>query len=250
MGWGTGNLGGGSGGLNFKVVGGTSEPSSPKENIIWVNTSNTITDWVFSATQPSAKSGRVWISTGTSSNIEFNALKKNGIQVYPISAKQYVSGAWVYKTAKSYQGGKWVDWWNGELYDYGNEWERKTGGWYISQNTSCTLNKNADSMVFHSDGVSDYSHIAMNYGADVPYNDFTKVHILISKFVAMNESNSNISIVFKEKTSNSANIAKVEKIGSINTDTIMTLNIPTASKKTLCVGVYRGTATIKKIWME
>lgn len=104
------NMTGGGNPLNFKVVGSTTQPTDPKENMIWVNTSTAITDWVFSATQPSAKSGRVWISTGTSSPVEFNALKKNGIQVYPISAKQYVSGSWVDKEAKSYQGGKWVEW--------------------------------------------------------------------------------------------------------------------------------------------
>jgi hypothetical protein len=102
--------GGGGGGLNFKVIGGTTAPSNPKENTIWINTSTAITDWVFSATQPTAASGRVWISTGTSSSIEFNALKKNGIQVYPLSVKQYVSNKWVDKTAKSYQNGSWVDW--------------------------------------------------------------------------------------------------------------------------------------------
>lgn len=97
--------------LNFEVVGGTSQPISPKENTIWVNTSTTISSWVFSATQPSNPSnGMVWISTGTSSTVKFNALKKNGIQVYPLSAKQMVSGALVDKTAKSYQGGKWVNW--------------------------------------------------------------------------------------------------------------------------------------------
>ena len=103
--------GGGGTALNFRVVGGTTAPTNPAENCIWVNTDTTITSWIFSATEPSpAEAGRVWISTGTSSPIEFNALKKNGIQVYPISAKQYVSGAWVKVTAKSYQGGEWVDW--------------------------------------------------------------------------------------------------------------------------------------------
>jgi hypothetical protein len=55
----------------------------------------------------------VWISTGTASPVEFNALKKNGVQVYPISAKQYVGDAWVEKDAKSYQSGAWVDWFTG-----------------------------------------------------------------------------------------------------------------------------------------
>ena len=102
--------GGGGAALNFKVVGGTSQPANPKENTIWINTSTPITDWVFSATQPTSASGKVWIHIGTSSVVEFNALKKNGIQVYPLSAKQYVDRAWKNVTAKSYQGGKWVDW--------------------------------------------------------------------------------------------------------------------------------------------
>lgn len=102
--------GGGSGGLNFQVIGGTTAPSNPKENMIWVNTSTKITSYIFSATQPTGSAGMVWISTGTSSTVEFNALKKNGIQVYPISAKQYIGGAWVDVEAKIYQGGSWVDW--------------------------------------------------------------------------------------------------------------------------------------------
>lgn len=102
--------GGGVGGLNFKVVGGTTQPANPTENMIWVNTSKTITDWVFSATQPAAAPGRVWISTGAASNFEFNALKKNGIMVYPMSAKQYVNDALVDVTAMSYQDREWREW--------------------------------------------------------------------------------------------------------------------------------------------
>ena len=123
---------GGSGGasdLNFKVVGGTSAPSSPKENTIWVNTSVAITGWAFSATAPSSPAaGLVWIPTGEYSAVKFNALKKNGIQVYPASAKQYVGGAWVYKTAKIYQGGAWKELIT-YLYNKGNECTDLTGGW-------------------------------------------------------------------------------------------------------------------------
>ena len=97
--------------LNFTVVGGTTAPSNPVENTIWINTSTTISSWEFSATQPIASSGKVWICISASSTVEFNALKSNGIKVYPISAKQYVSGAWVDKTAKSYQNSRWVEWW-------------------------------------------------------------------------------------------------------------------------------------------
>lgn len=63
--------------------------------------------------------GQVWIHTGSSGTGSFNALKKNGITVSPILAEQFASGAWVEKTAKSYQNGEWVDWWSGELYKDG-----------------------------------------------------------------------------------------------------------------------------------
>lgn len=109
MGIGRTNTGGG-GGLNFKVVGGTTAPSNPKENTIWINTAEKITGWEFSATEPTATDGMVWIATGVASTVSFNALKKNSVVVYPLAAKQYVNGAWISKTAQSYQNGKWVGW--------------------------------------------------------------------------------------------------------------------------------------------
>ena len=43
---------GGSGGLNFDVVGGTTEPTNPKENTIWVNTETKIEYWSLEPTEP------------------------------------------------------------------------------------------------------------------------------------------------------------------------------------------------------
>lgn len=105
----------GPGGINplaVRIVGGTTQPSAAAENTIWVNTSTAISDWVFQASRPTQNNtaGRVWIQTGTQSDAAFNALKKNGIYLYPLAAMQYVSGAWVEKTAKSYLDGQWVDW--------------------------------------------------------------------------------------------------------------------------------------------
>ncbi len=121
--------GGGGASLNFKVVGGTTEPASPKENTIWVNTDAEITSWIFSAAEPEqAAEGMVWITTGASSPVEFNALKKNGIAVYPLSAKQYVDGAQVDKPIKIYQNGAWGD--TGiYLVQSGVDVTSRTGGW-------------------------------------------------------------------------------------------------------------------------
>lgn len=206
--------------LNFKVVGGTSAPSNPTENTIWVNTDIPISSYYFSANMPFAGSivenagtvfgtlegrvysktnggraawawvydgawsgcllvsedqnaasystsgnydsvqtagqtfvyngktyyyttgawfggdctsglnpvvkgssieevlevlvktyeavadGTLWIQTGASSNMSFNALTKNGIQVYPIYAKQSINGEWVNKDMQIYQNGE------------------------------------------------------------------------------------------------------------------------------------------------
>lgn len=121
--------GGGGAGLNFRVIGSTIQPTSAKENDIWVNTSTKIESWIFSASEPeSPADGMVWFTVGASSGVEFNALKKSGIMVYPLTAKQNVEGAWADVTAKTYQSGAWQDWWAGELYDAGNEYEGITGG--------------------------------------------------------------------------------------------------------------------------
>lgn len=121
---------GGGSELNFKVVGGTTQPENPKENTIWVNTDTAITAWAFSPSEPeSPAEGMVWIITGEESTVPFNALKKNGIRICPISVKQYSAGVWNVKTAKSYTNGAWAEWWNGYLFDYGNVFESVTGGY-------------------------------------------------------------------------------------------------------------------------
>lgn len=54
--------------------------------------------------------GSVWVFTGKYSTAEFNALKKNGVTVYPVYAYQYVDGAWEKKDAVSWQNGEWKEW--------------------------------------------------------------------------------------------------------------------------------------------
>ena len=255
MGWGSGNLGGGGFGLNFRVLGGTAAPASPKANDIWVDTDTAVAGWHFCADEPNIydlstrtagdahtimaphqvsagdilnfeipaaahvtrealrildpvtgksyyirngngtaagswakgtmvgvllsntsmpigsygsgsgtalirawgkyyhKEGEVWFPTGASSPVSFNAVKKNGLMVYPLSAKQYIGGTWVEKTAKSYQGGAWVAWWNGQLYDNGNTYTSVTGG-YSAYGDGTILTENADHLYIESTGPS------------------------------------------------------------------------------------------------
>jgi hypothetical protein len=123
--------GGGSNPLNFRVVGGTAQPTVPRENDIWVNTNAEITGWAFSATEPeNPTEGMVWIEIGNSSPASFNALKKNTAMMYPIAAHQYVGGAWAGVTGQTYRNGAWVAWVSTVyLFVNGDTCDAVTGGW-------------------------------------------------------------------------------------------------------------------------
>lgn len=140
--------GGGGASLNFKVVPGLTQPGTAAENTIWVKTEK-INDWYFSPTQPEGlQDWDVWFITSTKSPVEFNALKKNGVQICPTSAQQYVNGVLEIVPPMIYQNGRWTPW-IVYLYDAGNEYESVTGGWTINgygqkEDSRIFLGKNAN----------------------------------------------------------------------------------------------------------
>lgn len=125
--------GGSSGGSELIIVGGIASPAKATHNTIWIYTNVEITSHVLSATEPgNPVEGMVLVTIGDSGNIAITSpVGGDWITVYPLSAKQYIGGAWVDKTAKSYYNGAWVGWWNGELYKLGNEFASVTGGWGV-----------------------------------------------------------------------------------------------------------------------
>lgn len=142
--------GGGGTGLNFTVV-GNPQPTNPKENTIWVDTDVEITSWHFCVSQPTTyKEGAVWIQTDNFSDIEFNALKKNGIMAYPLLIKQYINGTWVDKNKEIYNGSEWGEWWHGKLYEYGKEWSHITGNLTFKGDEDCSISKGASSFSINS----------------------------------------------------------------------------------------------------
>lgn len=171
---------GGANPLNFKVVGGTTAPANPKENTIWVNTDVAISSWVFSATQPEAPAeGMVWILTGTASKVSMNTLKKNALNVYPVAAKQYICGAWVDKTAKSYQNGEWAEWVT-YLYNEGNEFTDLSGGWgaftYQDKN-NLSIASTGDRIVMTYDRYNTYSQGWLSCKKAIDLTNVKTVHL-------------------------------------------------------------------------
>ena len=168
-------VGGGGAPLNFKVVGGTSAPSNPKENTIWVNTNTAIASWFFSATEPENPSiGSVWFTTEKKSSAPFNVLKKNNITVYPVSAKQYLNSAWVDKEAKIYQNSAWVD--------------VKVPGFYIFKSgegalvsmkhmsgRNCSITPSSYSIVYYTQNTGDLGEVSTTEAA-VSFAGYTTVN--------------------------------------------------------------------------
>lgn len=122
----------GSSPLNFKVVGGETEPANPVENTVWINTPNEITSWIFSKTEPETPmEGMVCIFVDSNGYTNFNALKNNGIMVCPVGASQYINGLWEDREVKTYYNDEWHV---AILYMYnsGNEFTNITGGFTTS----------------------------------------------------------------------------------------------------------------------
>lgn len=103
--------------LNFRVYTAPTIPETGEENDILIVSEIPMKNWTLSPDAPTGvprTDGDVWIRYSTS-NADFNLLKENDIAVKFASAMQYVNGAWVGVTPKSYHNGEWVDWFTGFL---------------------------------------------------------------------------------------------------------------------------------------
>ena len=155
------NARGGKDRLKLRVFGGTTAPSNPKDNDIWVKTSIAIPKhsvyinkaisnfWTgavnggiyikFEASGSNATTGANIITYGLNSNLqEFN--------VNFLGCMQIMNGVWANVEAYVYHNGwhQFSSAWNGELFDNGNQYEGVTGGWTgadsYSPNLTATLN--------------------------------------------------------------------------------------------------------------
>lgn len=112
--------------------------------------------------------GVVWFLADTSSIVEFNALKKNGVLIYPSICMQFVSGAWIYLNAYIYQNSSWVQFaedWDGYYFKDGDQCEDVTGGWTITGAEDAGAI--GETLVVESDSASLVSEISTNNMVDL-----------------------------------------------------------------------------------
>lgn len=235
---------GGGSRLNFKVVAGLTQPGSATENTIWVKTEK-MTGWIIDANQPEELTeGMVWILTGDKSEVAFDALKKNGLQVYPLAVKQMVAGALIDLSAMSYQSGEWVEWIPvGALFWNGNQCEHITGGWvkvYDEGGYGGTLSFSNGLMTLIG---NDPQYAASAGCDDLDSNVFKKYNTLSVK-VATGTTGGKIQIV--ENLENLTPIAEMEIPKAAGT-----YNLPLSgiSSGQVLVSAYLQTLKIEKIQM-
>lgn len=181
---------GASGGdpLNFKVVGGTTKPSNPKENTIWVDTDADITSWMFvNIINPvfTSKEGTVLFNyeaakTSNGDTIFDTVKNKNeSIFIKPVSAFQYISGAWVKKNVMIYRNSKWHDWvfylfHNGVLHSSITGW---TKGNQAAVVTEGSVTVSSDHIKFtagiRSEGLGTTAHVPIPAIDMTPYKTVT-----------------------------------------------------------------------------
>lgn len=150
--------------LNFTIVGSTTAPASPKENTLWINTDVAIGEYIISQATPTTRAdgtalqaGDVWIEHGGTSELEINALKKNGIYIRMLAVAQWSGSAWVRKEAQLYKNGSWSAFvW--KLYDNGDEVEVTTGGWSLvsNYNSEYTESRTNEYIYLYTSSVSNH----------------------------------------------------------------------------------------------
>ena len=232
--------------INYSVVGGTTEPANSTENMIWVNTNQEITDYVFSKNEPkNLIEGMVWIVTGNNSNICFHTLNINGREfdeVHLLSVKQYVNDTWVSKVAKIWQGDKWIDWIT-YLYNKGNECTDITGGWNsnITGTAGGTLTKNAGSMTI--------SGTSTEYGIDASTEpmDLSDVSTISMHHTALNKQTNGGASLRVYQT----DVGVVAQIEVTDENTVLDISGKGFSGKNYRIAVmaYLATITVDEVYM-
>jgi len=175
--------------LNFDVVGGTTQPVSPKENTIWVNTEVPISGYHFTnISKPN------WASTPGMVNIffesglggyknSFNILKENQFFINPINATQNDgTTTWYDKKIRIYTNNQWYDvgltiYLNGTFFNgYTFECYGKNGSATVTEQASniriaLSSGANAYCHIIQPIDVTDYNYAILKFTSSYAYSE-------------------------------------------------------------------------------
>ncbi len=189
--------------------------------------------------------GMAWFKTGTSASAAMNIDKKNTVMLYPTNCQQYINGAWVGKTAKTYLNSKWVDWMV-YLYNLGDECTSITGGWddYLD-NAGYSITKGADYLKIK--GVDNqYSGTGSTTNA-IDLTKYSTLHAIVKR-----TSSGTCNIGISAKRNASASDLTAKKAVTTTAYNEVTLDISGYNSAYYIVLTVDATDElyIQKIWLE
>ena len=202
--------------------------------------------------------GKVWFRVDTSAALSFNALRKNGIQIYPVDAVQFIDGEWIEKAAQIYRNGEWVELigWNGDLYNAGEQYADITGGWVKGEgNAAATIDDTGITLATTSNSAN---RIHVETAKAVDLTDFTTLYAKVNVLsISLGSGVTDARVRLGYAASSGANLAnsstKVEKQVTAKGEITLQLDISAAKGAfhiVLGVGFYSITVKPEHIWME
>lgn len=184
----------GGAGLNFSIVGGTEEPSNPKENTIWINTDVEIGEWQCSSTHPTTRADGTTLQNGdvrieavfSDVSPSINILKNNAMFIKIIAAYQYIGGSWGNKTTKIYQNNVWNN--SGLVLYAGKSMNTDiTGGWKEVESESITATQESDGIKFTYNGNLSIREAAVYTKKKIDLTNYSRLTAEIESVVADND---------------------------------------------------------------
>lgn len=97
----------GGAGIDLTVIGGTSQPASPSENTVWVNTATSIGEVYIQSTAPeSPAAGDVWINNFVKGET-LQVSESPYLEITVGTVKQYNGSSWTDPDVQIYKNGAW-----------------------------------------------------------------------------------------------------------------------------------------------
>ena len=202
--------------------------------------------------------GAVWFKTDANSDLSFNALAENGIQVHPVAATHFTSGQILEKTAQVYRNGEWVELsaWNGVLYDAGNQYEDITGGWVKGEGTATATIDDTGMKLSTSSSSAARIHVETKNAVDMTkyktlYLNATITSLTLGSGVTGVQCRLGYASASGQNMANAS--TKVAQSYTAKGDVTLQLDISSVNGEQYVVfgiGYYSVAVTVNKIWME
>ena len=137
--------------------------------------------------------------------------------------------------------------WNGELYDAGNQYTSVTGGWDVTKNNNMSCSFNSNNIAFNYSG--NYAHGIIATANKISINDFNTLYATFS--VTNHGSNGNISFgISNIQATDDTSFVAYTKDTSTGSKTISVDISAYNGDYYVVLSDYWSTATVTKMWME